>query len=91
MFFRRFRKCFRRLFEVFHLSFFMLQLLHLDVSKVDRVLNMKYVWEAAGGADNFRGGVSDVHGHAGPTAGALDCEPNALGARSLFVQVASER
>jgi hypothetical protein len=37
MFFRRFRKCFRYLFQVFHLSFFcMLQLLYLDVSNVSR-------------------------------------------------------
>ena len=30
--------------------FCMLQLLHLDVLKVNRVLHMKYVWEAADGA-----------------------------------------
>jgi hypothetical protein len=34
MFFRRFRKCFRRLFlSVSFVFFYMLQLLHLDVSK----------------------------------------------------------
>jgi hypothetical protein len=41
------------------ICFFMLQLLHLDVSKVDRVLHMGCTWEAAGGAD-------DVRGSAGP-------------------------
>jgi len=34
--FQVFFKCFRSMFQVFHLSFFMLQVLHLDVSKVDR-------------------------------------------------------
>ena len=49
-FFRRFRKYFIRLFQVFHLSFFcMLQLLYLYISKVDRVLHMGCAWEAAGG------------------------------------------
>ena len=38
----------------------MLQLLHLDVSKVDRVLHMGWAWEAAGGADDIWGGVGDI-------------------------------
>ena len=59
MFFRRFCKWFRRLFQVFHLSFFMLQLLHLDVLKVDRVLHNGCAWKAAGG-------VGDIQSDAGP-------------------------
>jgi CBS domain containing-hemolysin-like protein len=35
-----FCKYFRRMFHVFHLFFYMLQVLHLDVSKVDRVLHV---------------------------------------------------
>ena len=35
-----FASVFRRLFQVFHVFFFMLQLLHLDISKVDRLLHM---------------------------------------------------
>ena len=42
----------------------MLQLLHLDVLKVDRVLHMGCVWKAVGSADDVRGGVSDVQGGA---------------------------
>ena len=38
----------------------MLQLLHLDVSKVDRVLHMGYAWEATSGADDVRGGVGPL-------------------------------
>jgi hypothetical protein len=65
---------------VFHLSFFMLQLLHLDVSKVDRVLHMGCTWEAVDS-------VGDVQGcpeRRGPTASGLARESNALGARSLL-------
>jgi hypothetical protein len=52
--FRCFCKCFRYMFQVFHLSsFFMLQMLHPDVSKVDRVLQCP--WEARGGASDVRG------------------------------------
>jgi hypothetical protein len=40
--FRGFRKCFRQLFQLFHLSsFYMLQLLHPNISKVDQVLHME--------------------------------------------------
>jgi hypothetical protein len=35
-----FCKCFRSIFQVFHLSSRMLRVLHLDVSKIDRVLPM---------------------------------------------------
>jgi hypothetical protein len=38
----------------------MLQLLHLDVSKIDRVLHMGCAWKAVGGVDDVRGGVGDV-------------------------------
>jgi hypothetical protein len=44
-------KCFiwmLRMFQMFHLSFFMFQVLLLDISKVDWVLHMRCVWEAAG-------------------------------------------
>jgi hypothetical protein len=69
MFFRSFRKCFRR----FHLSFFlcMLQLLHLDASKVDQMLHIGCVGKAVGSADDVRGGVGDVRGAIGPTARSL--------------------
>ena len=57
-------KCFQVFLQVFQtliLSissvFFMLQLLHLDISKVDRVLHMGCVWETAGSAGN----VQDEH------------------------------
>jgi hypothetical protein len=43
------------MFQVFHLSSFVLQLLHLDVSKIDRVLYIECVWEAAGGAGALLG------------------------------------
>jgi len=67
IFFRFFYKCFRRLFQVFYFVFFcMLQLLHMNDSKVDRMLHMRCVWEAAGGADDIRGGVGDVRDGAGP-------------------------
>ena len=56
----------------------MLQLLHLDVTKVERVLHMGYAWEAAGGAGDVLGGVGDVQG-SGPAAGVLARGPNALG------------
>jgi hypothetical protein len=41
----------------------MLQVLHLDVSKVDRVLHIGYAWEARGGARGPRtqsGSAGDV-------------------------------
>jgi hypothetical protein len=45
---------------------FMLQLLHLNVSKVDQVLQMECTWEAVGGADDVQGRVGDVQGGGGP-------------------------
>jgi hypothetical protein len=54
-----FCKCFRCVVSSVSFVFFcMLQLLHLDVSKVDRVLHMRIMWEAAGGAGDVRGGAS---------------------------------
>jgi hypothetical protein len=44
-------------FKCFICLFFILQLLHLDVLKIDRVLHMGYTWEAAGGTDDVRGGM----------------------------------
>jgi phosphotransferase system glucose/maltose/N-acetylglucosamine-specific IIC component len=43
----------------------MLQLLHLNVSKVDWGLPMGCVWEAADGAGDVRGRVGDVWGGVG--------------------------
>jgi hypothetical protein len=53
----------------------MLQMLHLDVSKVDRVLHMGWAWEAAGGVGNVRGGAGPpmVRSLANPTRYALVC------------------
>jgi hypothetical protein len=38
----------------------MLQLLHFDISKVDRMLRMGCAWEAAGSANDVRGVMDDV-------------------------------
>jgi hypothetical protein len=51
------------LFQVFHI-FFMLQLLYLDISKVDQVLHIGCAWEEAGGTDDVWGDVGDVRGSA---------------------------
>ena len=65
-------KCFSRMFQVFHLSFFFkLQMLHLNVLKVDQVLHMGCAWEAAG--DGRRSGRREL------AAGALARKPDALG------------
>jgi hypothetical protein len=58
--FRCFCKCFRRMFHLF--SFYTLQVLHLDISKVDRVLHMRCMWETGGG-------VSFPSGRRGPPQG----------------------
>jgi hypothetical protein len=42
--------------------FYMLQLLHVDVSNVDRVLHMGCAWEAESDVDDVRGGMDDVRG-----------------------------
>ena len=59
----------------------MLQLLHLDVSKVDRVLHMRCVWEAADGADDVwggMGGMGDVQGGTGPLLVRFSREPDVV-------------
>ena len=49
IFFKCFRKCFRRFVSsALSVFFSMLQLLYLDISKVDRVLRMGCAWKAAG-------------------------------------------
>ena len=59
-------KCFSIVFvNVSSVFFCMLQLLHLDISKVDRVLYMECAWEAADGVDDVRGGVGDAQGSVG--------------------------
>ena len=60
--------------QVFHtlvlsvsfIFFCMLQLLRMDVLKVDRVLHMGCTWEAAGGMGDVRGGVRNGPGGVGP-------------------------
>jgi hypothetical protein len=80
-------QAFSQVFQTLVLSvsfvfFYILQLLYLDVSKVDRVLHMGCTWEAAGGMDDVRGGMDNVGGGAGlllvhslasPTRYALVC------------------
>jgi hypothetical protein len=46
-------------FKCFICLFFMLQLLHMDVSKVDRVVHMGCAWKEASGADDVQGGMGD--------------------------------
>jgi hypothetical protein len=41
----------------------MLQLSHLDVSKVDQVLHMGCVWKAVGGVSNVQGGAGPLLVH----------------------------
>jgi hypothetical protein len=48
--FRCFCKYFRHMFQVFHCFLCMLQLLHPDVSKIDRGLHMRYAWKVTDGA-----------------------------------------
>jgi hypothetical protein len=77
-------KCFSGVFAsvsdtcVSFVFFRMLQLLHLDILKVDRVLHIGCVWEVG-----WRRGRRP--GRRGPNAGMLACELDALGARSLPV------
>jgi hypothetical protein len=54
-------KCFSGVFvDVSSVFFCMLQWLYLNVLKVDRMLHMGCVWEAADDADDVRGGVGDA-------------------------------
>ena len=43
--------------SVLYVFFCMLQLLHLDVLKVDRVMHMGFAWEVTSGAGDVRGGT----------------------------------
>jgi hypothetical protein len=52
--------------SVSSIFFCMLQLLHMDVSKVDQVLHMGFAWEAAGGTGHVRRGAGDVWGGMSP-------------------------
>jgi hypothetical protein len=56
--------------------FCMLQLLHLNILKVDLVLHIGCTWEAAGGTDDARGGMSDVRSSAGPLLVRLLASPS---------------
>jgi hypothetical protein len=47
----------------------MLQLLYLDVLKVDHVLYTECVWEVTGGANHVSGSVGDVWGGMGDVCG----------------------
>jgi hypothetical protein len=53
-------------FKCFICLFFMLQLLHSDVLKVDRVLYLRCAWEAIGGAGDVWCSVGDVQDDTGP-------------------------
>jgi hypothetical protein len=48
MVFKCFYKCFRWGFKCFICLFYMLHVLHPNVSKLDRVLHMGYAWEPEG-------------------------------------------
>jgi hypothetical protein len=69
-----FQMLFKRFSQVFHtfvssvssVFFYMLQLLHLDISKVNRVLHIECPWKAASSTDDVWGGVDDVQGNVGP-------------------------
>jgi hypothetical protein len=63
-------KCFQTLISsVLSVFFCILQLLHLDILKVDRVLHIRCAREAASDAGNIRGSMGDVRGDAGPLLG----------------------
>jgi len=51
----------------------MLQVLHLDVSKIDPVLHIRYVWEAGGGVSAVRATLGRCGPHVGTgDAGAVE-------------------
>ena len=52
--------------SVLFVFFCVLQLLHLDTSKVDPVLHMGCAWEASGSVSDIQDNVGDVRGGAGP-------------------------
>ena len=74
--------------SVSSMFFCTLQLLHLEVSKVDRVLYMGSAWEADGSADDVRA-AWQRSGRRGPTVGALAREHDTLAVRLLPVRAAS--
>jgi 4-alpha-glucanotransferase len=47
--------CFKRFFYLF-----LLQLLHLDILKIDQVLHMSYAWEVSGGESDVRGSAGSL-------------------------------
>jgi hypothetical protein len=58
-------QAFSQVFQTFVSSvsfifFCILQLLHIDVSKIDRVLHMRCAWKVAGNADNIWGGAGPL-------------------------------
>jgi len=58
-----FCKCFQtHILSVSYVFFYMLQLLHLNVLKIDRVLHMGCAWKVAGGAGDVRGGTGPLLG-----------------------------
>jgi hypothetical protein len=63
--------------------FCMLQLLHLDALKIDQMLHVGGVWEAADGVD-------DVQDGAGLLLGRLLASPTRSGARSFAKRVPSD-
>jgi hypothetical protein len=46
--------------------FCMLQMLHLNILKVDQVLHMRCAWKAADDTGDVRGSVGDVRGDVDP-------------------------
>jgi hypothetical protein len=86
MFFRCFCKCFRRMFQAFHLSSFirgMLQVLYLNVSRVDRTV-ANGMRKGSGRRCEpvpraWSGSASDIWGGAGPLPGPLLISPMQLG------------
>ena len=81
-----FLQVFQRLvLSVSSIFFCMLQLFHLDVSKVYQVLHIGCTWEAVAGADDVWAAWA-TSGRRGTTTGALPHEPDTLGARSLPVR-----
>jgi hypothetical protein len=77
-----FCKYLRRMFRMFHLFFFTLQVLHRIVSKVNRAIAHGCAWEAGGGREPSPQAVWQRGRHPGwlkPAAGALACKSNVAG------------
>jgi hypothetical protein len=73
-------------FKCFICLLCMLQLLHPDVSKVDRGMHMGCAWEAAGSAGDVRGGARTSKSG----MSLLPANPTRWGARSLTERVSSD-